>query len=219
MSKIRILMADDHPIFRTGMRALLEEQDDFEVIDSVDDGREAVELATREAPDVLLLDIELPGLSGVGVAQELARRNLGTKILVLSAFDDEAYISGLMAKGIAGYLTKGEAGSTVVEAIRQVARGQDGWLSQTIRSKLMALHRPRPPVLLSHRETEVLRSMAQGSSNKEIARALGISVHTVRNHTANIYSKLGVHSRTEALFKVRNEGLEQLAGSPAPENP
>ena len=164
----------------------------------------------------MFLDIEMPGLTGVKVAQELAKRKVETRILVLSAFDDEAYISNLMSKGIAGYLTKEEAGNTIVEAVRQVARGQEGWLSQAVRTKLMALRRPQSSaLLLSRRETEVLNLLAKGLSNKEIAQALRISAHTVRNHLANIYPKLGVHSRLEALLKVQSDGLENLVEAPS----
>lgn len=213
MATISILMADDHPIFRAGMQALLEEQPDFEVIGSVSDGLRALEQTTRLEPDILLLDIEMPGLSGANVAQELARRQTRTRILVLSAFDDEAYISDLLTKGIAGYLTKEEAGETVVEAIRQVAQGQDGWLSRTVRAKLMALHRPRSSeALLSRREVDVLRLVAEGSTNKEIAAELNISSSTVKNHLSNIYPKLGVRTRMEALLEVQKHGLDKLAG-------
>ena len=209
-------MADDHPVFRAGMRSLLEKEPDFEIIGAVDNGQEALELAISQCPDVVLLDIEMPGLTGVKVAQELAKRKVETRILVLSAFDDEAYISNLMSKGIAGYLTKEEAGNTIVEAVRQVARGQEGWLSQAVRTKLMALRRPQSSaLLLSRRETEVLNLLAKGLSNKEIAQALRISAHTVRNHLANIYPKLGVHSRLEALLKVQSDGLENLVEAPS----
>lgn len=213
MSKIRILMADDHPIFRAGMQALLEEQPDLEVIGAVSDGLQALEQTTQLEPDILLLDIEMPGLSGASVAQELSRRKVRTKILVLSAFDDEAYISDLLTKGIAGYLTKEEAGEAVVEAVRQVAQGQDGWLSRTVRSKIMALHRPQTSdMLLSRREMDVLRLLADGLSNKEIAASLNISSSTVKNHMSNIYQKLGVHTRMEALLEVQKRGLDKLGG-------
>ena len=213
MSTIRILMADDHPIFRAGMQALLEEQPDLEVIGAVANGLEALEQTTELKPDILLLDIEMPGLSGASVAQEVSRRNLPTKILVLSAFDDEAYISDLLTKGIAGYLTKEEAGEAVVEAVRQVAQGQDGWLSRTVRSKLMALHRPQTSdLLLSRREGDVLRLLSEGLSNKEIASSLNISSSTVKNHMSNIYSKLGVRTRMEALLEVQKRGLDKLTG-------
>lgn len=211
---IRIMLADDHPLFRAGVQALLEEQPDFEVIASVSDGIEALTRAREHEPDVLLLDIELPGLSGVSVAQELLRRRIRTRILVLSAFDDEAYIADLLAKGIAGYLTKDEAGRVVVDAVRHVARGQDGWMSQSVRSKLMKLHQPQAQdPLLSHRELDVLKLLAGGQSNKEIAAQLHISAHTVRNHLSNIYRKLEVGSRMEALLKVQQGELGHLLGA------
>lgn len=213
MSQITILMADDHPIFRNGMRSWLEEQPDFEVIAAVSNGSDALEQTTQLQPDILLLDIEMPGMAGAKVAEELASRGVRTRILVLSAFDDEAYISDLLAKGIAGYLTKEEAGEVVVDAIRQVAQGLDGWLSRTVRSRLMALHRPpTSDVLLSRREVDVLKLLASGLSNKEIASSLNISINTVKNHLANIYPKLGVHTRVEALLAIQKSGLEKLAG-------
>lgn len=195
------------------MQALLEEQPDFEVVGAVSNGLEALTEVSQQQPDILLLDIEMPGLSGASVVQELARQRSSTRIIVLSAFDDDAYIAEMVSKGIAGYLTKEEAGDVVVEAVRQVARGQDGWLSQTVRSKLMALHRPRTSrLLLSRREVDVLSRLAEGMSNKEIAAALHISYSTVKNHISSIYAKLGVGTRTEALLEIQKQGLDKLTG-------
>lgn len=211
---INILMADDHPIFRAGMRALLEQAPDIQVIGEASDGHEALQKAQLLQPDIILLDIEMPGLSGVAVAEELSRLGAKARILVLSAFDDEAYISELLSKGISGYLTKAEAGEVVVDAVRQVAMGQDGWLSRTIRSKVLALHSQRAPErVLSRRERDVLKLLGEGQSNKEIAATLNISSSTVKNHLSNIYPKLGVRTRVEAVLEIQRHGLDKLSGT------
>ncbi len=216
MKSIRVLMADDHPVFRAGMRSLLEIPDDIVVVGEANDGEEALKLAAELQPDILLLDIEMPGLNGVEVVHHLNREPAAPRILVLSAFDDEAYISNLLAKGVSGYLTKAEAGDVIVDAVRQVAQGEEGWLSRSIRAKVMALHRQRessPERLLSGRELDVLRLLAAGQSNKEIAAELNISSSTVKNHISNIYPKLGVHTRVEAVLEVQRHGLDKYAGS------
>lgn len=202
---IRIVLADDHTLVREGLRERLTHQADMEVVGEAADGWEALRLAETLVPDVLLLDMEMPGLTGPEVAQRLHEATLPVHVLALSAYDDTDYVSELLECGAAGYLTKEEALATIVEAVRSVALGEEGWLSRSVAAKVMQLQRRETTgnaasaPLLSEREIEVLQQVAQGHTNQEIATLLFISENTVRNHLANIYAKLEVHNRAEAV--------------------
>src|SRR5947207_4195665 len=141
MSAIRVVLVDDHPVVRAGIRHLLEQAPDLTVAGEASDGVEALHLAAELAPDVLLLDMELPGLSGVEVARRLQAAGSPVRVLALSAHDDPQYIFGLLTSGAAGYLTKDEAPQTIVEAVRGVARGEKGWLSRRVTAKVMQRER------------------------------------------------------------------------------
>lgn len=202
MSQIRVLLADDHPIIRSGIRLLLEQASDITVVGETDRGSDVVGLVDKLKPDVLLLDMEMPGKSGVAVAQELQQGGSAVRVLVLSAYDDDEYIASLLATGAAGYLTKEEALNTIVDAVRGVARGEDGWFSRRAVAQIAALARKeqtRPGIDLTEREEEVLKMLAEGWTNLRIANALTVSERTIRFHLSNIYEKLGVSSRAEAI--------------------
>jgi DNA-binding NarL/FixJ family response regulator len=202
MSQISVFLADDHPIIRSGIRLLLEQAPDISVVGETDRGSDVVGLVEKLKPDVLLLDMEMPGKSGVDVAQELQERGAPVRILVLSAHDDDEYIASLLATGAAGYLMKEEALNTIVEAVRGVARGEDGWFSRRAVAQIAALARKeqtRPGIELTDREEEVLKMLAEGWTNQRIANALTVSERTVRFHLSNVYEKLGVSSRAEAI--------------------
>lgn len=202
MSQIRVLLADDHPIIRSGIRMLLEQAPDILVVGETDRGDEVTNLVQRLRPDVLLLDMEMPGKSGVDVANELQSSGSPVRILVLSAYDDDAYIASLISTGAAGYLTKEEALNTIVEAVRGVARGEDGWFSRRAAAQIAALARKeqsRPGIELTEREQEVIMMLAEGWTNQRMAHELSVSERTVRFHLSNIYDKLGVSSRAEAI--------------------
>lgn len=202
MSQIRVLLADDHPIIRSGIRLLLEQAPDITVVGETDRGSDVVGLVERLKPDVLLLDMEMPGKSGVAVAQELQQNGSVVRVLVLSAYDDDEYIASLLATGAAGYLTKEEALNTIVDAVRGVARGEDGWFSRRAVAQIAALARKeqtRPGIDLTDREEEVLKMLAEGWTNLRMANALTVSERTIRFHLSNIYEKLGVSSRAEAI--------------------
>lgn len=197
---IRIVLADDHPILRVGIRDLLEEQPDMEVVGEAANGEEAIRLVDSLHPNVLVLDMNLPGQSGVEVAQALSRRHKPLKILALSAYNDSAYVKGLLACGAAGYVTKEQPPQVIVEAVRAVAQGKGRWF-------VSLENRTGEQPILSSREEEVLQLMARGHSNHEIAALLNITDNTVRNHVSSIYTKLQVRSWREAVAWAWQNGL------------
>lgn len=209
MSPIRILLADDHPVVRSGIRSLLEKAGDLEVVAEAATGAEALALTQSSRPDVVLLDMELPDIDGTLVAEQLHQQHPGVKILALSAHDDTVYIRGLLELGAAGYLMKDEAPETILEAVRGVARGDKGWVSRRISAQMSAWVQAGKTdgLKLSIREEEVLRRVAQGKTNQAIAAELGISEKTVEKYMGAIFAKLNVTSRVEAAVFAVREGL------------
>ncbi|MEZ4663991.1 MAG: response regulator transcription factor [Caldilineaceae bacterium] len=199
---IRVLLIDDHPIVRSGIRMLLEQAGDILVVGEADRGDDALGLVKRLKPDVLLLDMEMPGKTGVEVARELKAASAPVRVLALSAYDDEQYILNLLAEGAVGYLTKEEALDTIVDAVHGVARGEEGWFSRRATARIASVHlkeRNKDPLQLTERETEVLNLLKKGWANSRIAEELFLSERTVRFHLTNVYDKLGVSSRAEAI--------------------
>lgn len=209
MNKIRVLIADDHPITRAGIRKFLERADDVEVIAEASNGEEAIALVKENKPHVLLLDMEMPGRKGVEVAREILALGLPVKILALSTYDDKQYIFGLLSAGAAGYLIKEEVPQTIVEAVRGVARGETGWISRRVAAVITAwtTNDPTERTELSDRELEVLRQLVKGKTNQDIGVEMGISQKTVEKHLESIYNKLRVASRVEAAVLAVKEGL------------
>jgi DNA-binding NarL/FixJ family response regulator len=213
MGTVCILLVDDHPIVRDGVRLLLERAPDLAVVGEAGDGPEALRLVTALRPDVLILDMDLPGLSGVEVARRLRADRAPVRILALSAHDDETYVRGVLDAGAVGYLLKDEARQAIAEAVRGVARGETGWLSRRVAAHLLGHEKPArerggaSPVALTPREQEVLHLIAHGQENEEIAVTLGISTHTVRKHVETIFGKLDVHKRSEAVAWAWARGL------------
>lgn len=209
--KIRVILADDHPVVRTGIRTLLERADDIIVVAETGKGDEVFALIEQLAPDVLLLDMEMPGLSGVEVAMMLKQRDAAVRVLALSAYDDEQYIRNLLLNGAAGYLTKEEAAESIVDAVRGVARGEEGWFSRRAIAQLSALTRQesrhQDTKDITHREFDVLRLVAAGKTNQEIGLELGISEKTVEKHIGALFTKLKVASRVEAAVLAVQRGL------------
>lgn len=202
MSEIRVLLIDDHPIVRSGIRKLLEQANDIIVVGESDRGNDAVRMVKELSPDVLLLDMEIPDKSGVEVAQELQKIQSHVSVLALSAHDDEEYVLSLLSSGAVGYLTKEEALDTIVDAVRGVASGEEGWFSRRAAARVAAHTRresKEEAVDLTDREKEVLALLSEGMSNDMIASKLVLSERTVRFHLTNIYRKLDVSSRAEAI--------------------
>jgi NarL family two-component system response regulator LiaR len=212
MSKIRVVVADDHPIVRLGICNALHKESDIEVVGEAANGSQAVQLVETLRPDVFVLDMQMPDMDGVAVARQVRTRCPEARILVLSAYAHDHYVFGMLSEGASGYLLKDDAVEHVVSAARAVAQGQT-WLSPQVAGKVVRHatgRQPAPdlgPEQLTERETEVLRLLAQGRSNDEIADALCIAERTVRFHVSNLFEKLQVASRTEAAVKAIRLGL------------
>ena len=209
---IRVVVADDHPVFLGGLASALDDEDDIDLVGTATDGRSALTLARAHRPDVLVLDLEMPGLSGLDVARELQHEP--PEVLILSAYREHAYIFGALACGAAGYLTKLEPLGTILDAVRGVANGETGWLSGRIADLVRAgrIARQREPHLLaplSPREREVALEMARGHSNAEIADRLFISMSTVKKHVNAIFEKLDLPTRPRVVAWMWEHGLVQ----------
>jgi DNA-binding NarL/FixJ family response regulator len=216
MSKIKIALADDHEMIRSGLRSLIEAEADLEVVWEAEDGREALALIGRTNPDVLLLDISMPEMNGLRFLQKLAPMAKKPHVLVLTGFDDGAYLRQMMSHGAAGYLLKRAAARELIAAIRTVASGRiyiDSALTKLVVSGFVS---PRAGKKsgegdeLTLRESEVMRLMARGFTNKEIAARLVLSVKTVETHKAKLMGKLGLRSRAEIVqYAIRLGVLEE----------
>jgi NarL family two-component system response regulator LiaR len=213
MDRIRIVLADDHVVFREGTRGLLEREDDLEVVGEADHGEEAVALVTQLQPDVALIDIAMPKLNGIEATRQIKAICPATAVLILTAYDDDQYVFALLEAGAAGYLLKDVRARDLVEAIRAVNAGESVLHPVIARKVVNRFARPPgEPVAesaldrLTEREMEVLRLAAKGMSNKEIAQELILSVRTVHGHLSNIFSKLLVGSRTEAVLYALRRG-------------
>jgi NarL family two-component system response regulator LiaR len=212
---IHILLADDHPVVRDGLAAILSTQADFVVVGQASTGAEAVELAARLTPDVILLDLEMPEMDGVEALRHIRTFRPGARIIVFTAFDSDERIVSAVQAGAKGYLLKGAPRDELFKAIRVVNEG-GSLLQPMVASKLLdhISHQHQfdslPVEALTERETEVLKQMALGRSNKEVAGALVISERTVKFHVSAILGKLGAGNRTEAVTIAVQRGLVKL---------
>ncbi|MBM3180981.1 MAG: response regulator transcription factor [Chloroflexi bacterium] len=216
---IRVLLVDDQALFCEGMRALLDLQPDIEVIGEANNGREAIECVARTAPDVVLMDMQMPVLDGVAATRDIRARHPNTQVIVLTTFDDDEHVFEGLRAGAIGYLLKDVASDRLAEAIRCAARGES-LLQPSVAAKVVAEFsrladvpharaRANQALIepLSDRELEILRLVATGASNKEIAATLVITEGTVKNHVTNILGKLGVRDRTQAALNAKELGL------------
>ncbi len=215
MPKIRVLLADDHALLREGIRALLSRESDIEVVGEAADGREAISRCRALHPDVVLMDIAMPGLGGLEAALEIRKESPDTKILVLTQYEDREYVTRFLKAGAAGYVLKKAAGAELASAIRSVFKGGLVLDPQVARE---ALREPEPTPgggdgdpyeALTDREKQVLRIVAEGKSNKEVAELLGISVKTAMSHRERVMEKLGLHNRTDLIRFALKKGVIQ----------
>jgi DNA-binding NarL/FixJ family response regulator len=211
MARVRILLADDHTVVRQGLRKVLEERPDWEVVAEAGDGREAVRLAEQHKPDVAILDVAMPLLNGIETTRQIARRVPATRILVLSMHADEAYVTQILQAGATGYLLKDSADVDLLQAVNEVSQGKSFFSPSIARVMLDDYVRQLADKgitdrydSLSEREREIFQLIAEAKTNKEIASLLNVSPSTVETHRAHIMEKLDLHSAAEiVLYAVR----------------
>jgi DNA-binding NarL/FixJ family response regulator len=199
MSKIRLLLADDHTLVRAGLRSLLEALDGIEVVAESGDGRETLELIAKHSPDIALLDIWMPGMSGIEIAKRLSQEASRTRVVILSMLADPTYVRQALRAGVAGYLLKGATVSELPLAIQSVMRGETYLTPRISREVVQGFLResqstePEPLEGLTKRQREILQLIAEGRSTKEIAQILDVSVKTVETHRMRMMERLGIH--------------------------
>ena len=214
MAKITVALADDHRVVREGLRQVLQAQPDIEVVGEAGDGRDAADLAERLSPNVLVLDLMMPGLSGLEVLRQVGRRSPRTRVVVLSMHADEGYVVKALGHGALGYVVKDASAADLLRAVRAVHAGQR-YLSPPLSDQTIQDYVGRagegdsadPYERLTTREREVLHLTAEGLSSREVARRLGISSRTAETHRANVMSKLGLHNRADLVRYAMARGL------------
>lgn len=218
MKKIRVLIADDQMLMRQGLETLLELEPDLQVVGQASDGAEAVELVEQLKPHVVLMDVRMPRMNGVDATRQIRARAPETQVIILTTFDDDEYVFEGLRAGAMGYLLKDVSAEDLTDAIRRVARGEaliQPSIARKVVSEFARLGAPEKKTAahselldpLSERELEILKLLAQGMSNREIAETLFITEGTAKNHVSNIFSKLGVRDRTQAVLRAQEIGL------------
>lgn len=217
MERIRVMIVDDHPLIREGLSKVLELEDGIAVVGDAGDGEEALAKIAELKPDVILLDINMPNMTGIEATAKIGEVAPKTKVIILTIHDDDGYVMQTMKNGASGYLLKDVEPRNLVDAIRVVSKG-GSYIHPTIAAKLMgeisrlanSKNQPEPADSLTKREIEVLKCLARGCSNREIAETLFISEKTVKNHISNIFHKLEVNDRTQALIVALKSGVVTL---------
>ena len=211
---ITVAIADDQPLVRSGLRMIIEQEPDLLLVGEAEDGTAATRLVSDEEPDVLLLDVQMPGVDGLAAMAQIATSGASTRVLMLTTFDLDEYVYRAMRAGASGFLLKDMAGEDIVAAVRQVARGADALLAPAVTRRLVdrftsdASRREAPDLdRLTPREVEVLRLVARGMSNAEIAAELFIGETTVKSHVAAVLMKLGLRDRVQAAILAHESGL------------
>ena len=210
---IRLLIADDHPVVRDGLSGMFAADPDFLVVGEAADGSQALRVADAVKPDVILMDLRMPGMDGVTAIAELGRRGNPARVLVLTTYDTDSYVLPAIEAGATGYLLKDAPRDELLRAVRAAAAGQSV-LAPSVATRLMSRVREPSPEVLSQRELEVLSLVASGSTNRETAARLFISEATVKTHLLHIYAKLGVTDRAAAVAEAFNRGLLGTAREP-----
>ncbi|WP_433508559.1 response regulator [Nonomuraea sp. CA-143628] len=203
---IRLLVVDDHPVVRDGLSSMFARDPDFEVVGEAADGAEAVRLAETLRPDVVLMDLRMPGMDGVSATRELAGRGTGVRVLVLTTYDTDSHVLPAIEAGATGYLLKDAPRDELLRGVRATARGE-AVLAPSAAALLMSRVRSSASGLLSRRELEVLQLVAAGGTNREAAAQLFVTEATIKSHLLNIYGKLGVGDRAAAVTEAFNRGL------------
>jgi len=216
---IRVLLADDQALVRSGFRMILEERDDIEVVGEAENGREAVDAALRTSPDVVLMDVRMPEVDGIEATARILSEHLATRVLILTTFDLDEYVARALRAGASGFLLKDVRPPQLVDAIRVVAAG-DALLAPTVTRRLLdrfarSLDAPPPPALdqLTDREREILKLVAEGLSNAEIADRLVVGESTVKTHVSAVLRKLGLRDRVQAVIAAYDAGLVHPAAA------
>lgn len=214
MESIRIILADDHNVLRDGLRLLLERQPEFEVIAEASDGRDAVNLAQDHKPDVVVMDIAMPGMNGIEATRRIVESDRNTGVVILSMHYDESYVIRALKAGARGYLLKDSLKADVIAAIRAVARGKSYFsaqVSRILQEDYMQLLTQKDKEdtfdLLTGREREILQLIAEGKANKEIANSLNLSLYTVDTHRSHILRKLNLHTVPEVILYAVRKGI------------
>jgi DNA-binding NarL/FixJ family response regulator len=206
---IRVAVADDHGVVRDGLAGVIDSQGDMELAGTAADGAEAVELCRSTKPDVVLMDLEMPVLDGIEATRTIVAESPGTAVLVLTSFSDRRRITGALGAGAVGYLLKDASADEVLRGIRTAAEGGSPLDPRAARSLLEAKNAPDPLADLSPREREVLALLVDGMPNKLIALRLGISEKTVKSHLTNVFRRIGVTDRVQAVLWVERQGLRR----------
>ena len=204
---LKILIADDHGIVRSGLRMLLEGQSDMEVVAEASDGAEARDLAIRERPDLAILDVKMPKLTGLQAAREIREHAPDVAVLILSMYDDERYLFEALKAGASGYVLKAQADTDLLDAVRAVQRGEPFLTPEAQRALLKEVMGESPEGELTPREQEVVKLVAEAHTNKQIAEILHLSEKTVENHRSNALRKLGMRDRVELVRYAIRKGL------------
>lgn len=215
MNKIRVAIADDHRLFREGLRRLLELESDIEVVGEAKDGAEAVDMILATVPDIVLLDINMPKMDGGQVVKHLKNAGLVTKFVAITAYDDEEHLASLSALGINGYILKSSSMPDLISALHSV-QGGESYVDPKVAGKLLSSFQKRKEeqevmLLLTQREKEVLFWLSQGFNNAEISAKMVLSEKTVKNHVSHLLKKLGLNDRTQAAVMAWRMGLVQTS--------